>query len=132
MAELGPESHSTGGAGAILGCEPNQVAATRAQLPSHCMFYSQRREESAFAVPMYDEFMKRQMPMLDVHLPKERSRTVIQQERLAVHGSTVSKEAVWNGGDVLRCQDHPVGRRPDVQSEPRPPVALTTDGAIAM
>ena len=72
MAELGPGPYSTGNIAATLSCEPSQVAATRAQLISLGMIYSQRHGENAFTAPMFDEFMKRQMPKLEAHVPKRR------------------------------------------------------------
>lgn len=72
MAELGPGPHATGDIAAMLGCEPSQVSATRAQLISLGMIWSQRHGETAFTVPLFDEFMKRQMPRLEKHIPKKR------------------------------------------------------------
>jgi hypothetical protein len=37
------------------------------------MAWSQRHGETAFTVPFFDEFMKRQMPRLEKHEPKKRS-----------------------------------------------------------
>jgi GTPase SAR1 family protein len=74
MAELGPGPHKTGDIAAALGCEPPQVAATRAQLVSLGMIWSQRHGETAFTVPLFDEFMKRQMPQLEPHRPRKRPR----------------------------------------------------------
>ena len=73
MAELGPGPYATGDIAQMLGCEPSQVAATRAQLISLGMIYSQRHGENAFTVPMFDAFMRRQMPDLVTHTPKKRS-----------------------------------------------------------
>ncbi|MFB2533227.1 AAA family ATPase [Paracoccus sp. p3-h83] len=72
MAELGPGSHKTGEIAAALGCEPSQLAATRAQLISIGMIWSQRHGETAFTVPLFDEFMKRQIPVLEPHIPKRK------------------------------------------------------------
>lgn len=72
MAELGPGPHATGDIAAMLGCEPSQVSATRAQLISLGMIWSQRHGETAFTVPLFDQFMKRQMPELQPHVPKKR------------------------------------------------------------
>ena len=36
------------------------------------MIWSQRHGETAFTVPMFDGFMKRQMPILEKHTPKRR------------------------------------------------------------
>ncbi len=74
MAELGPGPHQTGAIAATLGCEPSEVAATRAQLISLGMIWSQRHGETAFTVPLYDQFMKRQIPDLQLHTPKRRER----------------------------------------------------------
>jgi len=72
MAELGPGPHQTGAIAAALGCEPSEVAATRAQLISLGMVWSQRHGETAFTVPLFDQFMKRQIPELQPHIPKRR------------------------------------------------------------
>lgn len=74
MAELGPGPHSTGDISATLGCEPSQVSATRAQLIALGMIWSQRHGETAFTVPLFDQFMKRQMPRLEKHTPKKRAK----------------------------------------------------------
>lgn len=74
MAELGPGPHQTGAIAATLGCEPSEVAATRAQLISLGMIWSQRHGETAFTVPLFDQFMKRQIPDLQLHTPKRRER----------------------------------------------------------
>ena len=75
MAELGPGPHQTGTIAAALGCDPAQVAGTRAQLISLGMIWSQRHGETAFTVPLFDEFMKRQMPALERHVPKRKLKT---------------------------------------------------------
>ena len=72
MAELGPGPHKTGDIAAALKCEPSQLATTRAQLISLGMIWSQRHGETAFTVPLFDEFMKRQMPDLEPHVPRRR------------------------------------------------------------
>jgi hypothetical protein len=72
MAELGPGPHQTGSIAAQLGCEPSEVAATRAQLISLGMIWSQRHGETAFTVPLFDQFMKRQIPVLVPHTPRRR------------------------------------------------------------
>jgi len=75
MAELGPGPHATGDIASVLGCEPSQVAGTRAQLIALGMIWSQRHGETAFTMPLFDEFMKRQMPELEKHTPKKRKKT---------------------------------------------------------
>lgn len=74
MAELGPGPHQTGAIASALGCEPNEVAATRAQLISLGMIWSQRHGETAFTVPLFDQFMKRQIPRLEQHTPRRREK----------------------------------------------------------
>ena len=72
MAELGPGPHKTGAIAAVLGVEPGAVATSRQQLIDKGMVWSQRHGETAFTVPMFDEFMKRQMPELEKHVPRKR------------------------------------------------------------
>lgn len=73
MAELGPGPHQTGAIAGVLGCEPSQVAATRAQLIALGMIWSQRHGETAFTVPLFDQFMKRAIPTLEPHIPRRRA-----------------------------------------------------------
>jgi hypothetical protein len=72
MAELGPGPHRTGDIAAVLGVAPAQVSATRAQLISLGMIWSERHGETAFTVPLFDAFMKRQMPQVEQHIPQKR------------------------------------------------------------
>lgn len=72
MAELGSGPYATGDIAAALGCEPSQVSTTRANLIQLGMIWSQRHGETAFTVPLFDEFMRRQMPELVKHTPKKR------------------------------------------------------------
>jgi hypothetical protein len=74
MAELGPGPHKTGDIAATLGVEPSAVATVRQQLIEKGMIWSQRFGETAFTVPMFDTFMKRQMPVLERHVPRRRPR----------------------------------------------------------
>ena len=39
------------------------------------MVWSQRDGETAFTVPLFDRFMKRQMPTLERHVPARRPRS---------------------------------------------------------
>lgn len=72
MAELGPGPHKTGDIAAVLECDATQLSMTRSQLISLGMIWSQRHGETAFTVPLFDEFMKRQIPDLEPHVPKKR------------------------------------------------------------
>jgi len=73
MAELGGGPYQTGEIASTLGVEPAAVATVRQQLINKGMVWSQRHGETAFTVPLFDEFMKRQMPKLVKHKPKKRS-----------------------------------------------------------
>ena len=75
MAELGAGPHQTGDISATLGVDAQAVATVRQQLINKGMVWSQRHGETAFTVPLFNEFMKRQMPKLEKHAPKRRSRS---------------------------------------------------------
>jgi hypothetical protein len=72
MAELGAGPHKTGEIATALGVEASTVAPTRQQLIDKGMVWSQRHGATAFTVPMFDRFMKRQIPVLEKHVPKRR------------------------------------------------------------
>jgi hypothetical protein len=72
MAELGPGPFQTGEIAATLGVGAAAVATVRQQLIDKGMVWSQRHGETAFTVPLFDEFLKRQMPRLEKHEPKRR------------------------------------------------------------
>lgn len=64
MADLGPGSHRSGGIAERLGREVNQLAPIRSSLIRKGMLYSPAHGDTAFTVPMFDQFMKRIMPVL--------------------------------------------------------------------
>jgi hypothetical protein len=72
MAELGAGPYQTGDIAAMLGVAAGAVATVRQQLINKGMVWSQRHGETAFTVPLFDEFMKRQIPKLEKHEPKRR------------------------------------------------------------
>lgn len=72
MAELGPGPHKTGDIATALGVETASVSTVRQQLIDKGMIWSRRCGETSFTVPMFDTFMKRQMPMLEKHEPRRR------------------------------------------------------------
>lgn len=74
MAELGPGPHRTGDIAGILGVASSQVAPVRRNLIEAGMIYSQRHGETAFTVPLFDQFMKRAIPVLEPHVPKRRAK----------------------------------------------------------
>jgi hypothetical protein len=73
MAELGSGPYQTGDIAATLGVEAAAVATVRQQLINKGMVWSQRHGETAFTVPLFDEFMRRQMPNLQKHKPRRRA-----------------------------------------------------------
>ena len=62
MAELGPEPHRSGDIASQLGRAVHSLAPTRATLISKGMIWSPTHGDTAFTVPLFDEFMKRIMP----------------------------------------------------------------------
>jgi hypothetical protein len=62
MAELGPGPHRSGDIAACYGAEVSSLAPTRSSLISKGMIWSPNHGDTAFTVPMFDEFMKRIMP----------------------------------------------------------------------
>jgi AAA domain len=74
MAELGQGPHKTGEIATALGIKASDIAMVRQQLINKGMIWSQRHGETAFTVPMFDEFMKRQIPVMEKHTPKKRTR----------------------------------------------------------
>ena len=73
MAELGAGPYATGRIAATLGVQAASVATVRQRLVAKGMVWSQRHGETAFTVPMFDDFMKRQMPDLVRHVPRRRA-----------------------------------------------------------
>jgi hypothetical protein len=74
MAELGSAPLQTGEIAATLGVEASSVAPVRQQLINKGMVWSQRHGETAFTVPLFNDFMRRQMPKLEKHQPRRRSQ----------------------------------------------------------
>lgn len=64
MAELGPGPHRSGDIADQLGVKVTTVAPTRNGLIRKGMLYSPAHGDTAFTVPLFDEFMKRVMPDL--------------------------------------------------------------------
>ena len=81
MAELGPGPHKTGHIATTLGVAAASVATVRQQLVNKGMVWSQRHGETAFTVPLFDSFMKRQMPILEKHVPARRPRSTRRRNR---------------------------------------------------
>ena len=62
MAELGPGPHRSGDIAAQLGVKSESVAPRRANLISKGMIYSPAHGDTAFTVPLFDDFLRRSMP----------------------------------------------------------------------
>ena len=62
MAELGPGPHRSGDVADKLDVKVQSVAPTRNSLIRKGMIYSPAHGDTAFTVPLFDEFLKRQMP----------------------------------------------------------------------
>ncbi|MEX1109763.1 MAG: ATP-binding protein [Dongiaceae bacterium] len=62
MAELGPGPHRSGDIADKLGREVTSLGPTRSQLIAKGMIWSPSHGDTAFTVPLFDEFMRRIMP----------------------------------------------------------------------
>jgi hypothetical protein len=62
MAELGPGPHRSGDIAGKLGREVTSLGPTRNQLIAKGMIWSPHHGDTAFTVPLFDEFMRRIMP----------------------------------------------------------------------
>lgn len=62
MAELGPGPHRSGDIASALGKTVNRFAPIRQSLILKGMLWSPNHGDTAFTVPLFDEFMKRIMP----------------------------------------------------------------------
>jgi hypothetical protein len=62
MADLGPGPHRSGDIAAKLGREVTRLGPTRNQLIAKGMVWSPNHGDTAFTVPLFDEFMRRIMP----------------------------------------------------------------------
>lgn len=62
MAELGPGPHRSGEIAAILGRPVQSFAPTRSALIKKGVVWSPAHGDTAFTVPLFDEFMKRTIP----------------------------------------------------------------------
>ncbi len=62
MAELGPGPHRSGDIAARLGVRVESVGPRRSDLIRKGMIYSPAHGDTAFTVPLFDEFLRRVMP----------------------------------------------------------------------
>ncbi len=70
MAELGPGPHRSGDIAATLGVLVESSAPLRGGLIRKGMIYSPQHGDTAFTVPLFDQYMKRVMP----ELPKKKTK----------------------------------------------------------
>ena len=62
MAALGPGPHRSGSVARQLGVKVETVAPRRAELIAKGMLYSPAHGDTAFTVPLFDEFLLREIP----------------------------------------------------------------------
>ena len=62
MAVLGPGPHRSGAIAEVLEREVTSLGPTRSQLIAKGMIWSPSHGDTAFTVPLFDEFMRRIMP----------------------------------------------------------------------
>jgi hypothetical protein len=62
MAELGPSAHRSGDIAEMLGMRVQSAGPLRSGLIRKGMIYSPAHGDTAFTVPLFDQFMKRTMP----------------------------------------------------------------------
>ena len=65
MADLGPGPHRSGDIAERLGRKVTALAPTRNQLISKGMIWSPAHGDTAFTVPLFDEYLHRSMPGAD-------------------------------------------------------------------
>ena len=66
MAELGPGPHRSGDIADILMLKVNQVGPVRSSLIRKGMIFSPNHGDTAFTVPLFDQFMRRFMPEAEI------------------------------------------------------------------
>jgi len=62
MATLGPGPHRSGDIAVELGRKVNSLGPARSALIAKGMVYSPDHGDTAFTVPLFDQFLKRMMP----------------------------------------------------------------------
>lgn len=65
MAELGPGPHRSGAIADVLGVKVNTVGPVRSSLIKKGMVFSPQHGDTAFTVPLFDQFMRRAIPDLN-------------------------------------------------------------------
>jgi hypothetical protein len=62
MASLGPGPHRSGDIASVLSRDSTSLAPIRSNLIAKGMIWSPTHGDTAFTVPLFDEFMQRIMP----------------------------------------------------------------------
>ena len=62
MAELGPDAHRSGEIAKLLGKKVEGLGPLRSGLIKKGMIWSPSHGDTAFTVPLFDEFLNREMP----------------------------------------------------------------------
>ena len=75
MAGLGPGPHRSGDIAAELGVEVTSVAPRRSSLIAKGMIYSPAHGDTAFTVPLFDDFLRRTLPQWRGPAPPRTRRT---------------------------------------------------------
>ncbi|MGH6949345.1 MAG: hypothetical protein ACREH4_00580, partial [Vitreimonas sp.] len=72
MAELGPGPHASGDVAAALGRKVESVGPTRAKIIAKGVAYAPAYGDIAFTVPMFDEYLRREIPFF---VPESKARS---------------------------------------------------------
>ena len=78
MAELGPGPHRSGDIAACLKVKVESVAPRRSALITKGMIYSPAHGDTAFTVPLFDEYLKRVLP----ELPTKKQKYIMDTDDL--------------------------------------------------
>jgi hypothetical protein len=74
MAELGPGPHRSGAIAEKLGTSVEKMGPLRSGLIKKGMIWSPAHGDTAFTVPMFDEFMHRAIPTWSSSAPATRKK----------------------------------------------------------
>lgn len=75
MAELGPGPHASGDVAAALGRTVESVGPIRSKIIAKGLAYAPAYGDVAFTVPMFDEYLKRAMPLFAMESSHQTSQT---------------------------------------------------------
>lgn len=81
MAELGPGPHRSGEVASVLGKQAQQTAPARAKVIAKGMAYGGQHGMVHFSVPLFDEFMRREMPEFSAKAAKNAAPAKARRRR---------------------------------------------------